>query len=204
MERHNYLYSYRPFQSLNNSIAIRAFEFVPAEPLEDGTEISITGLTAPVTGELAGDTATDANGIATVSSVSWSPALINGGFDEATVYTATLTLVPAAGLGKIFTPNVKVTLDGESCDVAYDATTGVLTATREFDVTEEYIRFNFSIVGPDSILKADRPIQYTTSIDAESPLPDTSASWSIESGEIVDGAFKVIADAEYGYHYRKR
>lgn len=186
-----------PMQTKNVSMAIRAVEFVPAEPLEDGTEISITGLTAPVTGELAGDTATDANGIATVSSVSWSPALINGRFDEATVYTATLTLVPAAGLGKIFTPNVKVTLGGESCDVAYDATTGVLTATREFDVTEEYIRFNFSIVGPDSILKADRPIQYTTSIDAESPLPDTSASWSIESGEIVDGAFKVIADAEY-------
>ena len=186
-----------PMQTKNVSMAIRAVEFVPAEPLEDGTEIAITGLTAPVTGELAGDTATDANGIAAVSAVSWSPALINGRFDEATVYTATLTLVPAVGLCKIFTPNVKVTLDGESCDVTYDEATGVLTATKEFDVTEEYIRFNFSIVGPDSILKADRPIQYTASIDAESPLPDTSATWSIESGEIVDGVFKVIADAEY-------
>ena len=172
-----------PFQSFNNSMAIRAVEFVPADKIEDNAEVVINGLAAPVTGEVAAATATDANGFAAITGVSWNPALVNGRFDETTVYTATVTMVPAAGTGKVFTPNTKVTIGGESCDVVYDAVTGVLTAKKAFPSTDSYLGFTMQISGKKEVSLDGNPVSYTVSFTSDAEIPDKTFVWSIEQNE---------------------
>ncbi len=169
------------------SVAVRSIEVLEADVFEN-TEIALTGLTAPACGTVAETNAsavTDKSGIATVKSLTWSPSLVNGRFDEKTVYTATVTLAPNVGTGKMFAEGTTVTMNGvEATTVSLDADTSVITATFTYDATEAFVPFTMEIVGSDELTIADRSVQYKVNFNSEGTVPDKSVTWSISDTEV--------------------
>ena len=113
-------------------------------------------------------------------------------------------------------PDKSITWSVDNTAVAtVDASTGaltpikngtiVLTATSNYNyqyskkltVDIDYYDFDMSISGPATILKADRTTQYSLSVICDITLPDMTAIWSVESGEMDGEEFKPIAGASY-------
>lgn len=164
---------------------IRSIEFIEADEF-DTKEVKLSGLTAPSEGRLAMtdiSKITEANGNAAVSSLSWSPALINGRFDENTVYTATVTFTPAAQTGKIFAADTTVTMDGMAAEEAIVNDDASITATFTYPATAAFVPFEMEIVGSELLTVADRSVQYKIKVTSDETVPDTSVTWSVNNTE---------------------
>lgn len=85
-------------------------------------------VTAPVACEAAQSTIADGNGY--TGTITWAPAPVDGKFDYATEYTATVVLTPDSN--HYFTANTTA----EGWSVSYDETSGKLTLTHKFEKTE--------------------------------------------------------------------
>jgi len=110
-------------------------KLVVPEPATPITAVTISGIEAPVaqtTPDIeATFTATPAAGITgTTAVVTWSPT--DSPFDYATVYTASVTLIPADGYE--FTAGTVVTVNGQTATVTLNGD-GTLTVTYTFPIT---------------------------------------------------------------------
>ena len=85
-------------------------------------------VTAPVACAAAQTTIADGDGF--TGTITWAPAPVDGKFDYATEYTATVVLTPDSN--HYFTANTKA----EGWSVSYDETSGKLTLTHKFEKTE--------------------------------------------------------------------
>ncbi len=208
-----------PFQSLE-SAAIRAIEFVPIDEFEE-TEINITGFPEPVTGSYVRPSWTSQTDIADVTSLQWSPALVNNRFDSNTVYTATLTLAPIQSTGKRFQPSTSVLLNGEPTNATYDESTGLITATRTFAQTGDYIDFSFNITGPQIAMISGKASRYYVEFTSDEEIPDKHILWTVDDSSVADmaninlssgttsgslqplksGKIVITATSAYNYHY---
>ena len=85
-------------------------------------------VTAPVACAAAQTTIADGDGF--TGTITWTPAPVDGKFDYATEYTATVVLTPDSN--HFFTANTKA----EGWSVSYDEASGKLTLTHKFEKTE--------------------------------------------------------------------
>lgn len=204
-----------PFQEKNRSIAIRGLYFIPAEPFATKT-VELTGLTAPVSGKVAPTTLTETTGICEQPTISWSPAPVNGRFDELTPYTATITLAPKALTGNCFAPDTKVTVDGKEATASYDEKTGLLTATVSFPITKEFAAFDYDIVGETLYLIDGKTVPYSVKFTKDEGVTDRTVTWSVDNTDVAtidaktgvltpikNGKVVVTATSEYNYMYSK-
>ncbi len=204
-----------PFQKENRSIAIRGVYFIPADPFTEKT-VKLTGLTAPVSGQVAPTAVTETTGICEQPTITWSPALVNGRFDELTPYTATITLAPKALTGNCFDPETTVTVDGKEATVAYDEKTGLLTATVSFPITKEFAAFDYDIVGETFYLIDGKTVPYSVKFTKDEGVTDRTVTWSVDNTDVAtidaktgvltpikNGKVVVTATSEYNYMYSK-
>ncbi len=204
-----------PFQKANSSIAIRGLYFIPAEPFATKT-VELTGLTAPVSGQVASNAVTETTGICEQPTITWSPALVNGRFEELTPYTATITLSPKSGTGNCFAPDTKVTVDGKEATTAYDEKTGLLTATVSFPITKEFAAFDYDIVGETFYLIDGKTVPYSVKFTKDEGVTDRTVTWSVDNTDVAtidaktgvltpikNGKVVVTATSEYNYMYSK-
>lgn len=164
---------------------VRSIEFIEADEF-DTKEVKLSGVSTPSEGMAAMTDVskiTEASGNATVSSLSWSPALVNGRFDEKTVYTATLSFTPAAQTGKIFAAGTTVTLDGIKADETIVNDDASITASFTFPATGAFVPFDMEIEGSDVLTVADRSVQYKIKVTSDEKVPDTTVTWSVNNTE---------------------
>ncbi len=173
---------YDVFQGSGSS-AVRALIFHKYPSFASG-ELIVSGVTVPTVGAVDESERdfSEASGVSVLESIEWEPALKDGRFDEATSYTAHITL--RAVRGRVFSPDetYTLTLGDRTVDARTDALSGMLCAQISFPKTESYEVFEAFIDGPDSVSAKGRAVSYRFVTDKE--LPDGTAIWSVDNESI--------------------
>ena len=169
--------------------AVRSIEFIEADAIDDAA-LAITDIDVPVTGETIDYTAAETSGAATISSVTWTPEnyILGKLYNEDTVYTVHFDVSPAAG--NCFVEGITATVNGKEAVVKVNDD-GTATISYTFPMTDAYLEYEMSIVGPDTIATQSRAAEYSVSI-SNKDVPTKTATWS------VDDPSKATIDAATG------
>ncbi len=189
---------------------IYGVQFIEAGTFDEDL-IPITELDAPKTGAEPSTYALCAKeDIGKVQSITWSPAMPTGVFEEGTAYTATITVAPKERTGKLFAQDMEATVNGNTAECFVDPDTALATVTYTFPPTENYVVFSMEISGPKEIAKAARAVQYKANFYSTRDVPNKDVIWSVEpvtggasideEGKLVpqkNGTVKVVATSTY-------
>lgn len=155
------------------------------KPAADGNELTISGITSPVTGFAPKTDAKIAEKFAKIESVTWQAEdggsfLSTGNFNENTVYTVEIK-VSASDSSYILGDGITATVDGREAEVTR-ADDGSAVVSLTYPSTDAFIDFDMEIEGRTVISRTDRSFAYTVKTSAD--IPDKTAVWSVDDSEI--------------------